>query len=227
MTAKLSYRWHLREVMASRGMFSTSALRPLLVERGITLSVSQVYRLVTETPERLSLKILMALLDILDCSMTDLIEPTVAGGRGWVAKAVGGADAGIGELRAKRVLRDLSGDEPAVVQGLPETASPLRRLWPRRPDPRWHPDRTAVRNLHPPRRILLAVLPDLRTASTQHPIMHPLQSAASTTSAAGRRPRRGSHRTARPARQPDQPRPTSRGAGVAEQDHHRRRPART
>jgi hypothetical protein len=33
-------------------------------------------------PERLSLKILMALPDILDCSMTDLIEPVaLAGGR--------------------------------------------------------------------------------------------------------------------------------------------------
>jgi DNA-binding Xre family transcriptional regulator len=28
-----------------------------------------------ERPERLSLKVLMALLDILDCSMGDLIEP--------------------------------------------------------------------------------------------------------------------------------------------------------
>ena len=38
-------------------------------ERGISLSSSQVYRLVAERPERLSLKILMALLDILGCTM--------------------------------------------------------------------------------------------------------------------------------------------------------------
>ncbi|MFI7708813.1 helix-turn-helix domain-containing protein [Nonomuraea sp. NPDC049480] len=50
---------------ASQRMFSTAALRPLRIERGITLSVSQVYRLVTENPERLSLKLLMALLYIL------------------------------------------------------------------------------------------------------------------------------------------------------------------
>jgi len=69
MTARLDYRWHLRKIMADRGMFSTTDIIPLLADRGITLSSSQVYRLVTERPERLSLKILMALLDILDCTM--------------------------------------------------------------------------------------------------------------------------------------------------------------
>ena len=63
MTAKLDYRWHLRQVMAARGMFATTDLLAPLSQRGITLSSSQVYRLVTDRPERLSLKILMALLD--------------------------------------------------------------------------------------------------------------------------------------------------------------------
>ena len=62
MTAKLDYRWHLRQVMASRDMFATTDLIPALKRRGIELSSSQVYRLVVERPERLSLKILMALL---------------------------------------------------------------------------------------------------------------------------------------------------------------------
>ena len=35
----------------------------------------QVYRLVTQTPERLSLRTLMALCDTLGCSSSDLIEP--------------------------------------------------------------------------------------------------------------------------------------------------------
>lgn len=78
MTVKLDYRWKLRNVMASRDMYSTVALRPLLSERGINLSVSQVYRLVAEKPERLSLKVLMALLDIFGCSIDDLIEPVAA-----------------------------------------------------------------------------------------------------------------------------------------------------
>ena len=90
MARKLDYRWHLRQVMASRGMFATTDLIEPLAARGIRLSSSQVYRLVAERPERLSLKILMALLDILDCSMTDLIEPVAAGGRSRAAKAAGG-----------------------------------------------------------------------------------------------------------------------------------------
>ena len=102
MARKLDYRWHLRQVMADRGMFATTDLIEPLAARGIRLSSSQVYRLVAERPERLSLKILMALLDILDCSMTELIEPVAAGGRSRTAMAAGGATAGIGQLRPKR-----------------------------------------------------------------------------------------------------------------------------
>ena len=78
MTRKLDYRWNLRQVMASRGMFQTTDLIGPLADREIRLSSSQVYRLVTERPERLSLKVLMALLDILECTMEDLIEPAAA-----------------------------------------------------------------------------------------------------------------------------------------------------
>lgn len=100
MAAKLDYRWHLRHVMARRNMFATTDLVVPLAERGIHLSASQVYRLVVERPERLSLKILMALLDILDCSMEELIEP-VAAAAAKKAKAAG-AEGGIGTLRPKR-----------------------------------------------------------------------------------------------------------------------------
>ncbi|MET9290996.1 hypothetical protein [Streptomyces sp. NPDC003077] len=44
MAPKLDYHWHLRKVMADRGMFSTTDLIPPLQERGISLSSSQVYR---------------------------------------------------------------------------------------------------------------------------------------------------------------------------------------
>ena len=52
---EVSYQWRLREVMATRGLFATTELVPLLAERGISLSASQVHRLVTGIPERLSL----------------------------------------------------------------------------------------------------------------------------------------------------------------------------
>ena len=103
MTAKLDYRWHLRQVMATRGMFATTDLLGPLAQRGIRLSSSQVYRLVTERPERLSLKILMALLDILGCSMDELIEPVAAGPAKKTRTARGGtAPGGVGDLRPKR-----------------------------------------------------------------------------------------------------------------------------
>jgi DNA-binding Xre family transcriptional regulator len=78
MTRKLDYRWNLRQVMAAREMFQTTDLIEPLAQRGIHLSSSQVYRLVVERPERLSLKVLMALMDILDCAMDELIEPVAA-----------------------------------------------------------------------------------------------------------------------------------------------------
>jgi DNA-binding Xre family transcriptional regulator len=110
MTRKLDYRWNLRQVMASRGMFATTDLAEPLAQRGIHLSSSQVYRLVTERPERLSLKILMALLDILDCAMDDLIEPIAVVTPGRKARAASGGDAGVGGLRPKRARITRAGE---------------------------------------------------------------------------------------------------------------------
>jgi DNA-binding Xre family transcriptional regulator len=76
MTARtVGYRWHLRRLMADKDMYATTQLRPLLAERGVVLSREQVYRLVTGTPERLSLATLAALCDILGCGPGDLVEP--------------------------------------------------------------------------------------------------------------------------------------------------------
>ena len=101
MAARLDYRWHLRQVMASRSMFATTDLIGPLARREIRLSPSQVYRLVAERPERLSLKTLMALLDILDCAMDDLIEPVTAAAPAKKARPAG-AGAGVGAHRPKR-----------------------------------------------------------------------------------------------------------------------------
>jgi DNA-binding Xre family transcriptional regulator len=102
--AKLGYRWRLREVMAARGLWSTTDLAPLLVERGITLSATQVYRLVTQTPERLSLLTLMALCDALGCTSTDLIEPVAEALPARRRRAASGdvAETEVRPLRPKR-----------------------------------------------------------------------------------------------------------------------------
>lgn len=75
MKVKVSYHWHLRQLMAARGMFATSDLVPLLASRGVVLSREQVYRLVARVPERLSLSTLAALCDIFEVSPAELIEP--------------------------------------------------------------------------------------------------------------------------------------------------------
>ena len=111
MTAKLDYRWHLRQVMATRSMFSTTDLLEPRAERGIKLSSSQVYRLVVDRPERLSLVILMALLDILDCAMDDLIEPAAASKPARKARTASGEEAGVGELRPRRARITSAGSE--------------------------------------------------------------------------------------------------------------------
>jgi DNA-binding Xre family transcriptional regulator len=87
MIRKMGYEWHLRLRMAERGMFATSDLVPLLAERGVHLSREQVFRLVTSSPQRLSMDTLAALCDILDCAPNDLIEVRVANTQ--VRKAAG------------------------------------------------------------------------------------------------------------------------------------------
>jgi DNA-binding Xre family transcriptional regulator len=74
MAGGVDYEWRLRLLLAERGLFQTSDLAPLLAERGVELSDSQVWRLVTGKPERLNLHTLMVLCDILECTTNDLIR---------------------------------------------------------------------------------------------------------------------------------------------------------
>jgi len=78
MKRDVDYTWRLAEVMARAGMHNSTDLAPLLRERGIDLSASQVYRVVTQRPERVSLKLLAALADIFCCGIEDLLTVTAA-----------------------------------------------------------------------------------------------------------------------------------------------------
>jgi DNA-binding Xre family transcriptional regulator len=91
MTNKIGYVWHLRRLMAEAGMFATTDLVPLLAERGVRLSREQVYRLVTGTPERLNLAVLVALCDILGCRADDLIESVAPPAKNTTAARAAGA----------------------------------------------------------------------------------------------------------------------------------------
>jgi DNA-binding Xre family transcriptional regulator len=110
VTRTVSYRWHLRQVMAARNMFATTELGPLLAERGVILSREQVYRLVVGTPERLNLTTLAALCDILAVTPADLVEVTVEARK--LPKAVSarssGPPAAVRDLRPRRarIVRD-------------------------------------------------------------------------------------------------------------------------
>jgi DNA-binding Xre family transcriptional regulator len=78
MRRKVDYTWRLAELMAARGLHNTTDLIPLLAERGITLSRPQVYRLVNQRPERVSLQVIAAICDIFDCGPGDLLTVTAA-----------------------------------------------------------------------------------------------------------------------------------------------------
>jgi DNA-binding Xre family transcriptional regulator len=89
--------------MAEKGMFQTSDLVPLLAERGVTLSREQVFRLVTQPPQRLSVDALAALCDILGCSPNDLIEVEVISEQ--VCKAAGERRAAAPPVRRTTIRR--------------------------------------------------------------------------------------------------------------------------
>src|SRR5215831_10159028 len=98
--------WHLRLRMAERGLFHTSDLVPLLAERGVDLSREQVFRLVTQPPQRLSLDTLAALCDILSCTPNDLIEVQVVNAQ--VRKAAGAATSPQASARKVTIRRPKS-----------------------------------------------------------------------------------------------------------------------
>lgn len=92
-------------------MFATTELVPLLADRGVVLSREQVYRLVTGTPERLSLRTLAALCDILGCTPTELVEPVVQARASTRRAATAGAGPGPADLRPTRAR--IVADPPA------------------------------------------------------------------------------------------------------------------
>ncbi|MFD3657802.1 helix-turn-helix domain-containing protein [Streptomyces sp. NPDC058620] len=107
MRKRMGFEWNLRRLMAERDMYQTTDLVPLLAEYGVHLSREQVFRLVTQPPQRLSTDTLAALCGILDCSPADLIQ--VREVRRQVAKPTASGDidgpAVAPSARRVRVLR--------------------------------------------------------------------------------------------------------------------------
>ena len=110
MKRDVAYTWRLAELMAAHGMHNSTDLVPHIRERGIDLSASQIYRLVTSRPERVSLKLVAAICDVFSCGPEDLITVTAADARKKPIAAAAGAkvvdiDKSARPKRA-RVIRD-------------------------------------------------------------------------------------------------------------------------
>ncbi|MFF5088960.1 helix-turn-helix domain-containing protein [Streptomyces niveus] len=110
MMKRMGVEWNLRLLMAERDMFQTTDLVPRLAEYGVHLSREQVFRLVTQPPQRLSMDTLAALCGILDCSPADLIT--------------------VKEVR-RQVAKPTASDETVTSTGV---VPPVRRVRVRRPD---------------------------------------------------------------------------------------------
>ena len=91
--------WQLRPLMAERGMFKTTDPIEPLRAAGVTLSREQVFRLVTQTPQRLNMEVLAALCGILDCTPNDLITISNAAENSTQATGTGGPIDGLGSVR--------------------------------------------------------------------------------------------------------------------------------
>lgn len=104
MRREIEYQWRVREMMARQRIKSSTELVQPLRDRGITLSASQVYRLVGQEPERIAFKVLVALCDILHCELGELLTYTATDAR--TTRRTGTADTpDIPDLRHYRPIR--------------------------------------------------------------------------------------------------------------------------
>ena len=78
----MTIRWNLPTVMYSRGVFSATQLRKMLLEKvGFEISVPAVHRMVNGLPKEFKFSTLDALCQTLECQLDDIIEfeePTAA-----------------------------------------------------------------------------------------------------------------------------------------------------
>jgi DNA-binding Xre family transcriptional regulator len=105
MRREIQYHWRIREHMARAGMKNSRDLVGPLRERGITLSESQIYRIVGQEPERIAFKVLVALCDIFGIEAGDLITYTAADTRQSRSKAVVNSPADVPLLNAYRPVK--------------------------------------------------------------------------------------------------------------------------
>lgn len=104
MKREIHYHWRVRELMARAGMKNSRDLVGPLRDRGITLSESQIYRIVGQEPDRIAFKVLVALCDIFGVEAGDLITYTATDARQSRDKAAN-SPADVPLLNAYRPVR--------------------------------------------------------------------------------------------------------------------------
>ncbi|PBC35081.1 Cro/Cl family transcriptional regulator [Rhodococcus sp. ACS1] len=104
MKREIHYHWRVRELMARAGMKNSRDLVGPLRDRGITLSDSQIYRIVGQEPDRIAFKVLVALCDIFGVEAGDLITYTATDARQSRNKAAN-SPADVPLLNAYRPVR--------------------------------------------------------------------------------------------------------------------------
>ena len=93
---RVTYTWHLRQVMAAHGLWQTTELGPSSPNAASSCRRPRSTGSAAGVPERLSLRTLAALCDIFECTPNDLIETEATAGRTPVkatAKRTGGQTA--------------------------------------------------------------------------------------------------------------------------------------
>lgn len=76
MKHQIDYTFHVRELMARSGIHTSRDLVGPLRDRGITLSESQINRIVAHNPERIAFQVLAALCDVFGVEMNQLVTYT-------------------------------------------------------------------------------------------------------------------------------------------------------
>lgn len=105
MRREVEYHWHVRELMARMGMRNSRDLVEPLRDRGITLSESQIYRIVAQDPERIAFKVLVALADVFKVEVSDLVTYTATDTRTQRPRKAAGGAAEIPLIEAYRPIQ--------------------------------------------------------------------------------------------------------------------------
>lgn len=89
MKRQIEYTFHVRELMARAGIHTSRDLVGPLRDRGITLSESQINRIVAHNPDRIAFQVLAALCDVFGVEMNELVTYTSSEVRTTRRKASG------------------------------------------------------------------------------------------------------------------------------------------